>query len=218
MINPLIPFSWLLATAIVSPTTPSIQPDLPQVDDEQQTSAPIVRVYYDYYPISGSTVSNLQSQMSAFGPLSELEQRNYAAEVVWHVQWSYDYTMSDRGCTITNAESSVDVTITLPQWDVPSDASPNVIEAWNQFLAALHVHENGHLNHGVAAGTEVLSLLQEFPTYSSCQALRTAVSSQTREIIEAYNQYDLEYDHETQHGLTQGAVFPPSRPSALQQE
>lgn len=217
MINPLLPVSWLLATAIISPTSPSIQPDRPQVDDEQQTSAPIVRVYYNYYPISGSTVSNLQSQMSDFGPLSELEQRNYAAEVVWHVQWSYDYAMSDRGCAVTNAVSTVDVTVTLPQWDSPPDASPSLIAAWNQFLAALHVHENGHLEHGVAAGTDVLSLLEQFPTYSSCDDLRAAVSSETRQIIQYYNQQDIEYDHETQHGLTQGAVFPPSRPNASQE-
>ena len=212
---------WLLAATIVSSAIPSVDSSTAlQVEDPQiggeAFPKPTVQVHYDYYPINGSTVTTLQSQMDEFGPLSQLEQRHYIADVNWHVRWSYDYAMTDRGCAITSAEGSVDVTFRLPWWNVPSGTSGSVVAAWNQFLGALQIHENGHMDHGVAAANTVMQTLSRFPAHSSCSELIEAANAETREIIQYYNQQDIAYDNMTQHGLTQGAIFPPPQPSASQ--
>lgn len=214
---------WLLAAMMASSATPSVDPStVPQVAESQDRGEafpkPAVHVHYDYYPISGSTVTALQSQMDEFGPLSQLEQRHYIADVNWHVRWSYDYAMTDRGCTVTSAEGSVDVTFRLPWWNVPTGTSGSVVSAWNQFLGALQIHENGHMDHGVAAANAVMHTLKQFPSYSSCPELIEAANTATREIIQHYNHQDVAYDNMTQHGLTQGAVFPPPQPSASQEQ
>jgi predicted secreted Zn-dependent protease len=207
---------WLLSTTIVASSAP-VQPPLPDIPSVQPPLTPIVRVNYDYYPLNGSTAKELQAEMLQHGPLLELEERHYDAYTHWHVRWSYDYTRTGEGCAITDVESSVDVTFTLPWWNVPAEASGSVVAAWNQFLGALQLHENVHMSHGVAAATEIMQTLNQFPVYGSCQALQAAVSSTTQDIIQYYNQQDIDYDRWTQHGLTQGAVFPPYQPSARQE-
>lgn len=212
---------WLLAATIVSSATPPVDnlASAPVVSVPVENEAfpkPTVQVYYDYYPVSGATISALQSQMEEFGPMSELEQRHYIADVNWHVRWSYDYAMTDRGCAITAAQGSVDVTFRLPWWNVPAEASGSMVSAWNQFLGALQVHENGHMDHGVAAANNVMQTLKEFPAYSSCPELIEAANTTTRQIVQHYNQQDVAYDNQTHHGLTQGAIFPPPQASASQ--
>lgn len=217
MFNPQLVVPWLLTSTIVSSSTPSIQPTIPEMTTESQFPAPIVRVTYDYYPINGETAMDLREEMMQYGPHSELEERQYDGYTHWHVRWSYDYATLNGGCTITEVESSVDVTFTMPWWNVPTEASGSVVAAWNQYLGALQLHENGHMAHGVAAATEITRTLNQFPAYSSCAELREAVSAVTRQIVQYYNQQDVEYDASTQHGLTQGAMFPPHQPSASQE-
>lgn len=211
---------WLLAATIVS-SAPAPIPSSPPAPvnsvDNDAFPKPVVQVHYDYYPVSGSTITALQSQMEEFGPLSELEQRHYIADVNWHVRWSYDYAMTDRGCAVTSATGTVDVTFRLPWWNVPLNTPGSVIASWNQFLGALQVHENGHMAHGVAAANDVMQTLREFPAYTSCPALIEAANAATRQLIQHYNQQDIAYDNMTHHGLTQGAVFPPPQPSASQE-
>lgn len=209
---------WFLAATIASSATPPVDSAAPAQADSEAFPKPVVHVNYDYYPVSGSTVSALQSQMDEFGPMSELEQRHYIADVNWHVRWTYDYAMTDRGCAVTSATGSVEVMFRLPWWNVPSDASGSVVTAWNQFLGALQVHENGHMDHGVAAATNVIQTLKTFPAYDSCPALVEAANATTREIIQHYNQQDVAYDNMTHHGLTQGAIFPPPQPSASEDQ
>lgn len=217
MLTPFIAVPWLLAATIVSSATPPVPNAPPAQAETTAFPKPIVRVYYDYYPVSGATVAALQSQMSEFGPMSQLEQRHYIADVNWHVRWTYDYAMTDRGCTVTAAEGSVDVTFRLPWWNVPADTSGSVVAAWNQFLGALQVHENGHMDHGVAAATKVIQTLEQLPAYASCPELIEAANTASREIIQHYNQQDIAYDNMTHHGLTQGAIFPPPQASASQE-
>jgi predicted secreted Zn-dependent protease len=213
----LITVPWLLAATIVSSAPPPVSNPAAPPTDHEAFPSPVVHVRYDYYPVNGSTVAALQEQMNEFGPLSELEQRHYIADVTWHVRWTYDYAMTDRGCAVTAAEGDVEITFRLPWWNVPSGTSGSVVAAWNQFLGALQVHENGHMAHGVAAANKVIQTLKTLPAYASCQELVTTANAATREIIQFYNQQDIAYDHVTQHGLTQGAIFPPLQPSASQE-
>jgi predicted secreted Zn-dependent protease len=182
----------------------------------EQALAPIVRVNYDYYPINGVTAMDLRAEMQQHGPHGELADRQYDGYTHWHVRWSYDYATTNEGCAVTGIESSVDVTFTLPWWNVPAEASGSVVAAWNQYLGALQLHENGHMAHGVAAATEITRTLNQFPAYATCPELREAISATTRQIVQHYNQQDINYDLSTQHGLTQGAMFPPYQPSASQ--
>lgn len=210
-------FSWLVTLALISPPPSPISPSTPAANNEQDIPKPVVTMVYDYYPIHGSSSSDIQSAMTQHGPWSEVEEQHYFANTEWRVKWSYDYQISERGCEISNLEGSVDITFTLPQWNAPTAASTSLVSAWNQFIVALQIHENGHMRHGVLAAQDVLQTLSELSPTPSCETLKTTARIAARRVVRQYNQQDIEYDRETNHGLTQGAVFPPIRPNALQE-
>jgi predicted secreted Zn-dependent protease len=175
----------------------------------QKSSQPKVRIRYHYYPISGSNAVALRSQMSQSGPISQIEQIHYDAKTDWYVRSFYNFAMTGNQCTIKGATANVDILFTLPKWTPPSGASRSLLTQWQQYMTALQVHENGHKQHGIEAGQEVVQTLMNLPAATSCQTLKSIANSAIQKTIKRYNQKDIDYDEITKHGLTQGAVFPP---------
>lgn len=211
--------SWVLVSSLISSLPSPIEPIIPStVPTEVETPSPlVVNIDYNYYPVNGSTVADIRSYVRQYGPRNEVEDHHYYANTDWHVQWSYDYAMTDQGCKITNLNGTVNILFTMPLWDAPADASPSLVSDWQQFIDALQIHENGHMDHGVDAATAVLETISQLPTAPTCEEFITTARTEARRVIRSYNQQDIEYDRHTHHGLTQGAVFPPMQPSALQE-
>jgi predicted secreted Zn-dependent protease len=183
-----------------------------QVSEQSKQAAPVVapavKVSYRYYPISGSSAAQLRSQMRQHGPFEPLEGRRYDARTEWLVQWSYRYSRSNNQCRVGALATKADVTITYPRWAPTASAPRSLIVDWQRYMTALQTHENGHKDNGVAAARDILSALNQLPAYPSCEALDREASAISQSIIRRYNQRDLDYDHNTNHGYSQGAVFP----------
>ncbi|MBD0337574.1 MAG: DUF922 domain-containing Zn-dependent protease [Cyanobacteria bacterium Co-bin13] len=174
----------------------------------QPPAAPTINISHRYYPISGSSAAQLRRQMTQQGPFEPSEGRRYDARTEWLVQWSYRYNRASNRCSVDSLATKVDVTITYPQW-TPSSAAPrSLVSEWQRYMTALQNHEDGHKDNGIAAGRDILYALKQLPAYPSCQALDNAANVASQTIIRRYNQRDLDYDHTTNHGSSQGAVFP----------
>jgi predicted secreted Zn-dependent protease len=172
-------------------------------------NSPAVTVNYVYYQIGGSTAAQLRAQMDTLGPFdAQFGNRRYDALTRWYGSWRYSYIVQNNRCTIERVLVNTNVTITLPQWNPPSQASRQLQRKWNRYIQALQTHENGHKQHGIEAGKEIFKLLNNLPSYRSCQDLQTAANNKSNQIIAKYNQRDIDYDRRTQHGRTQGATFP----------
>lgn len=183
---------------------------LKQFNFQSRAIAPVVKIQHRYYPITGTSASELRAQMNQQGPFDQREGRRYDARADWFVKWSYRHVKTSNQCKIGSLKTSVDVTLTYPQWTPPPQVSRSLITEWQRYLSALQIHEKGHENNGIAAGKEISQVLSQLPAYSSCQQLDAIVNSTAQTVIKRYNQKDLDYDHATKHGYTQGAVFPAS--------
>lgn len=196
----------LATTPLVAPipTIPSPAPS----NRSNSANQPPVKVEYRYYPVKGATVGELQSQINQLGPLSPSEGERFAAKTDWYVHWSYRYNNQHNRCSVQSINSRVEIVLTLPQWEIPADAPQSLVDTWKQYLTAIDLHEEGHKQNGVEAGAQILQRLKQLPSYSSCKRLQTVVNGEIQQIISYHNQQDITYDQATQHGLTQGAVFP----------
>lgn len=171
-------------------------------------AVPVVRVQQQYYSIQGNTVQELRSQMNRSGPMDQREGRRYDARTDWAVRWTYHYSPTSNGCTIDAYRTEVDVTVILPRWQQIGSAPRSLVGRWNRYMNSLQAHENGHQQHGIAAGRDVLQTLATLPSASSCQQLEASTRRALHQVIARYNQQDVSYDRTTHHGRTQGAVFP----------
>lgn len=159
-----------------------------------------------YYQIYGLTPNEINAQMYQCGVKNE--EGNFAAYTSWYVNWQYSYTDSVSGCAIRNLAVGANVEYFYPKWEDPGDAEQGVAAKWENFMKNLVIHEEGHGQNGLDAAHEVYSTLSNYPSQANCDSLVNQANQTGRNIVDWYSTKDKEYDDATNHGETQGAVFP----------
>jgi predicted secreted Zn-dependent protease len=152
-----------------------------------------------YYEISGSTADELRAQMNQQGPLDPLEGVRYDARTDWYISWTWPgYGSSD--CDLSKTTVSYDIKVTVPYWKPASTTDPKLIEQWNHYLNNLSTHEQGHVNSVVKNYPRVKEAIQR----STCLTAEQAA----QDMLNTFQQANTDYDVQTKHGETQGAIFP----------
>lgn len=147
----------------------------------------------EFYDVGGSTESEIRTQLNARGP------GGYDAFTKWYVRWSWPgYGTAE--CRLQDAEVSYDMTVLFPRWTPTTHATPELISKWNDYLYALAVHENGHVDNVVAHYPAVVAAIKG----STCLSAESAAQA----VLQQMREFDLRYDDTTDHGRTQGARFP----------
>ena len=151
-----------------------------------------------WYEVFGRTRTEILESLLQHGPEAGIGA-HVAASTSWQVSWHLSQDdagncRADQGATVQK-----DVRVELPAWRVPSTASQAEAQDWMAYVRALASHEAGHVARVNAAadalGTEVKGDTCDDANAAGYQAL---------DALEAAN---IDYDHATQYGATQGVDF-----------
>jgi predicted secreted Zn-dependent protease len=159
---------------------------------------------YERYVIHGGSSDSLLAQMEAHGP-------HDADEIAPAVTRSdrratLQYQSDGSGCRISDVTVALDVTIILPIWEIPHDASPALRAEWERFLGALVRHELGHRAIALE-GAEHLAQALERIHGRSCDQLHAAAEYASRDEAAATRASQIAYDDSTSHGIKQGTAL-----------
>jgi predicted secreted Zn-dependent protease len=168
------------------------------------------------YPVVGSTVGELRAVIEALG--HSRGSGTFAAFTDWEVAWDYSIEGAAGEFRATVPRVGVRATITIPRWRPPRSAALALREQWCRYLAAIELHEQGHVALAIEAGRGVITRLEGLPLFADAQALRRAADAAARAAIAAARARENVYDEETGHGATQGARFPHAAPVDRQGE
>lgn len=158
-----------------------------------------------YYDITGRTEGDLLNGMVRLGPSWNGER--YFGLTRTDVRYTYWKTPKPTGCDLTEIQVYLEVTVTLPRWQ-PMSGTPFQLErSWRSFDYALRQHELGHQRLAVEEAEMIRRSLASLRT-ASCNAIDAQARSQASRIRETYQSLHHDYDHHTDHGRTQGAVWP----------
>ena len=174
----------------------------------ESVSQPRVTLTKKYYVVKGETANQIRHHLNQVGPFVQGANRRFDAYTHWQIRWQYWYTKVNHTCSIHKATVSADVAMTLPQWQPSRAVAMALSDRWNTYITALKAHEAGHQQNGINASDEILAALQTLPSYATCAQLSQAASAAGNGLIQKYAQRDSDYDHTTQHGASQGAMFP----------
>jgi predicted secreted Zn-dependent protease len=152
-----------------------------------------------YYELNGSTPDELRAQLNQLGPVDPLDGLHYDARTDWHISWTWPgYGESE--CDLSRATISYNTKVTVPYWQPAKNTDPALIEKWNRYLNNLALHEQGHVNYVATNYLQVKDAIQNATCLTAEQA--------AQDLLTVFRQADAEYDEQTKHGETQGAVFP----------
>ncbi len=148
------------------------------------------------YAVFGSTEQEIRES------INQNRNSDYDAFTSWDLTWGYA-DCNGNGLVIT-----LDVDYRLPEWQEPDDADPSVAEAWYTYTKALYCHESGHSEFGIKAALDSYEELSTIKTNGDCSLLKAEASERFNAVIDHYVEIEIQYDKDTNHGATQGAVFP----------
>ena len=168
---------------------------------------PVVTEKYEYYEVCGCNEKELQCDIKKKCILWS-DGKKYDAVTTWNVNWDYGYDNAPQSCAADSFRVTIEILFRYPKWARTHDASPQLVEKWDQYMKNLTVHENGHRDIAVQAAEKLSRAVAALPPASTCVELDRRVRALYRARMAKLDQDQREYDATTNHGVTQGALFP----------
>lgn len=159
-----------------------------------------------YYQVYGYTVDQVKEEARKCHPDSTEGGDAYFANTAYIINWRFDGTVIDTHCEAGNIKVGVRVRETLPTWTSTSQATAGLAVTWETFSKNLLAHENGHRDLAIQHATILLGELQGI-TADNCDQLADKATATAQQRLANLNQANGQYDTETHHGASQGAVL-----------
>jgi predicted secreted Zn-dependent protease len=161
-----------------------------------------------YYAVEGGTAAELARSLQTHGPSAEGAQFYGLTE--WTLNARYTWVGQAKSCQAEDVVVRVNTTITLPRWDAPRGTPPELVAAWHRFVRALEAHEREH-QRLAEEGAETLRWRLATLRLSSCQGAQAQAQHTVSRVVDETNRRNRQYDERTQHGVAEGAAWPPPR-------
>lgn len=190
----------LLAASPATADTGAQQQTKPEVSSELK-----VRERYEYYDVDGANVCDLQKQIQQHGTKWN-DGKTYAAVTTWDLRYSYDVANQDGKASVKSVNTDVDIIYHLPRRNCPG-SSLDMMQLWDRYLVNLKRHEFGHKDLTVKIAGELNETLASLQGFTTQAELDQEAKRVTDEKLQQLKEVQVEYDEETGHGETQGAVL-----------
>ena len=155
---------------------------------------------FEYYDVEGRDAGSLLASANA------RSGGGFHGAGSWYLSYQFRARSVPGGCGVGDLTTKLDLKVRLPRWSPPPDAAPGLVAGWQRYLSALSVHEAGHLQTGRDFET-AFKRAAAGVTAADCGSVGAALRARFDSLLEQARQRDRDYDAQTNHGATQGAVF-----------
>jgi predicted secreted Zn-dependent protease len=159
---------------------------------------------YKYYTVESHWYEPLARSVIKASPVREGD-KSFMGHTAWTVRWDMSWQQEGSGrCAMGQVRTYLHSVITLPQ---ASLSNPQEQTRFDTFLAALRAHELDHVAIARDAARAIGQRLMSLPPMATCQELESVANALGQKELETARRRGVEYDVETGHGKTQGAVL-----------
>lgn len=163
----------------------------------------------NYYAVTGTTLQEIHEPFRQARPWKD--KSSYDGQTDWRIDWRFQVTTAGESCRCDSFTTQTAITLTLPRWTAPTNAAPEVRDAWISFFTALAKHESGHAQNALSAVTEMHQRVNRLPTENDCAVLKKKIDETAARVVAEFRQRDEEFDRQTSHGVRDGAFLPRGR-------
>jgi len=211
----------LLASCGLVETAPQEAPSSAPVRDvllvSEQSAGTRVRlvetVTQRLYEVDGATEFEVRASLNARGPGAGgagagARRGGFDGLTDWSLRWSFRYDRGPGYCALANSTLELAIDVLLPELAAPDAISPELLARWQSYVSALENHEMGHVDRQRALAQELAAAFEAAPPAANCSDLGRQLNALGEDYLQRIRLADATYDLETNHGMTQGAIFP----------
>lgn len=166
---------------------------------------PQIAVQEQYYEVRGATLDAVWKDIRHKAPGGGGVHPGFTNR---SVVWSYEVQGAGDQCAPTQLKVTAAIVRYLPRWIDGPSADSETGKEWTRFVKALGVHEDGHVKIGLKVARSVeIAMRQAAAKNQDCSRMKAALEAAAQKVVTEGRLLDAQYDQETQHGKSQGAVL-----------
>ncbi|MER8743957.1 MULTISPECIES: DUF922 domain-containing protein [unclassified Mesorhizobium] len=149
---------------------------------------------YSYFAIGGSTLDDIETQLSKHGPEVKSTGMRHpgATQMAFTTRISYAQTADT--CRIAKAAVTVKVKVILPEWRRPRKADPDVRLFWDTLSADIKRHEERHVEIAKNHGRLLEDALNASFAQKTCAGAKAKAAQITAAELARHDQDQLRFD------------------------
>lgn len=169
------------------------------------------------YLVTGTSPAEVRQSLDRARPWRDVADHD--ARTLWTSEYKFKASAEEGRFALDSFDLRVKVTMTLPCWAMPTNATAQVRQWWTDYLRGLLAHEQGHVEIVRQGIAEWAQRIRGMGDYAGMPQLRVATGQVCTNAVMVIRRQEADYDQRTRHGTTQGAVLrafdpPPSAPSS----
>jgi len=133
-----------------------------------ESQAASVSRTYSYFSVQGSTLAELQDELTAQGPLVKSTGRKHPGATEIQFVNRLDYAQRNGRCRVSKAGVTVKARITLPRWTRPVGAAEDTRLIWGALSGDIRRHEESHVSIARSHARDMEAALLALPAQATC--------------------------------------------------
>jgi predicted secreted Zn-dependent protease len=188
----------IMFCAVISVRTSTLLNNDYWIELQNTPSVKIVR-----YKIDGNDKKELRESINKNGPTDNNGKR-WDAYTYWKIKWRWP--KNENNYSFDKTLVSYNITVHLPELENPNKIDRQTKSNWEHYIQQLVFHELGHVRNILNGVKKLKNNLKE--AYLNNSQLTTIEANQiAQQTLAKIRELDQRYDHETNHGQSQGVVF-----------
>lgn len=149
---------------------------------------------YSYFSIDGSTLDDIEMQLSKRGPEVKSTGGRHPGATQMAFTTRISYAQTSKSCRIADAVVTVKVKVILPEWRRPRKADADVRLFWDTLSADIKRHEERHVEIARNHGRELEDALKATYPQGNCEAAKAKAAEITAAVLARHDQDQLRFD------------------------
>ena len=149
---------------------------------------------YSYFTVGGTTLDQLQAELSIRGPKVKSTGRRHPGATQMEFTTKLGYSENKGYCRISEATVSVKVKVILPSWRQRGKAEQDVRVVWDTLSSDIKRHEEGHVviarNHARDLEQKLVALGRQ----KSCAALAEKAKLASAKVLAQHDKAQDQFD------------------------
>ncbi len=162
------------------------------------------------YAVTGKTKEELSRSLEASSQSDPHESGGgrFYARTDWLLSAHWLPRPTSSGCELEKGDVNITITMTLPVLATSFGVQADALNRWKTFIQNTQEHESGHVKLAEQGARDYQRDLGNIAPASNCDIMQTRLRDLFDKSFAAIDKANVNYDAQTQHGFTQGAVFP----------
>jgi predicted secreted Zn-dependent protease len=149
---------------------------------------------YSYFSIGGSTLEDIEAQLSKHGPQVKSTGSRHPGATQMAFTTRISYAGKAGSCRIADAAVTVKVKVILPEWRRPRKADPDVKLFWDTLAADIKRHEERHVEIAKNHARELEDALKATYPQKDCDAAKAKAAEITAAVLARHDRAQVQFD------------------------